>query len=121
MIDDLIFTAARCQAGWQSNKDTNGGQTSIIGNFESAEECAMRVYLEHPEAVGATWWTESAYTCEAIYGNTTVRDVILPFTHKVKTCIFKGIHRFIIYYHYKPILFQPICFITFLDYHKIFN
>ena len=54
------------------------------------------MYLEHPKAVGATWWTESAFTCEAIYGTTNIRDVILPNTHKVTTCIFEGIYSIII-------------------------
>ena len=88
------FLAAKCAGrGWQVNKETDpgdGGKIAIIGNFESAEECALRVYLEHPKAVGATWWTESAYTCEAIYNSTKLIDLRSTNTHNVQTCIFEG-------------------------------
>ena len=90
----VTFVAAKCAGrGWQDNKETDpndGGKIAIIGNFESAEECALRVYLEHPEAVGATWWTESAFTCEAIYGTKKLTDLHSTNTHNVQTCIFEG-------------------------------
>ena len=90
----FVFSAAKCAGkDWQEDRETDGskgGYVAIVGNYDSAEECALRVYLEHLDALGATWWTESAYTCEAIYGTKTLRDVILPSTHHVKSCIFEG-------------------------------
>ena len=87
-----FFLAPKCRNGWQTKRtDARNGKISIIGNFDSAEECALRVYIEHPNAVGASWWTESAYTCEAIYGDDTLYDPYYPETHHVKSCIFEGI------------------------------
>ena len=93
------FVGTKCAGrGWQENKESgdennDGTRIAIIGNFDSAEECGLRVYLEHPNAVGATWWTESAYTCEAIYGTKKLHDVYNTDTHTVKTCIFEGIYQ----------------------------
>ena len=89
----FCFQAAKCDGQWQVDHETSftdGGFVAIVGNYDSAEECALRVYLDHPDAVGATWWTESAYTCEAIYGSKKIIKVMSPNTHHTKTCIFKG-------------------------------